>query len=132
MAIVIVVFAGQAFFGEKEKRPAGSVGMGTVADLPEQFSGIVRLSPTTERFVTLQIYPDSTASTIFAYKMWTHAAGSTYAETGEGSLNFADNQILLGEPYGVGGLFLQEGGEVRLRSVRRIRFPRWEFTGQNE
>jgi len=128
----LLVLVQQAFFGENKSDPEPRTGVASAADLPDQFSGVVRLTPTTERFVTLQIHPDSLSQTKFFYKMWTHNAGSTYAETGEGSLNIDENQILFGEPYGLGGVFLQEGGAISIRSVRRIRFPRWEFTGQNE
>ena len=130
---VILFFIGQAIIGTGTEQVQSTNGIASVFDLPDQFSGIVRLNPTTERFVTLQIDPaDSISTTNFVYKMWTHSAGSTYAETGEGSLNASGDQILMGAPYGVGGLFVLEDGEVRLRSVRRVRFPRWEFTGHLE
>lgn len=132
VAVVLLFVIGQAIFGEKKDDAEAKGGITTAADLPDQFTGIVRLTPTTERFVNLQIFPDSLSPTEFAYKIWTDSEGSIFAETGKGRLNPAENQILLAEPYGVGGLFLLEGGAVGIRSVRRIRFPRWEFTGQNE
>jgi hypothetical protein len=130
--MILAIFIVQAFFGEKQDDSLQPTDVTAVTDLPDQFSGIVRLSLTTERFVTLQISPDSASLSDFVYKMWTHSAGSTFAEIGEGRLNSGENQILFDEPYGVGGVFLDDGGLVRLRSVRRVRFPRWEFTGQKE
>ena len=103
----------------------------TVETLPERFSGFVRPDDVTEEFVTLVIgVTDSLDPGAFEFRMWTHSAGSLYATTGEGSLTGDGEQIALPEPYGMGGIFVSEGGEVRMRSVRRIEFPRWEFTGQ--
>jgi len=132
VVVAILLFSLQAFMGG-DGDELDDARITSVAELPNQFTGIIRLSPTTERFVTLQISPSgSDPTTDFVYKMWTLSAGSTFAETGEGSLNTAGNQILFGEPYGVGGLFVVEDGSIRLRSVRRVRFPRWEFTGRLE
>jgi hypothetical protein len=130
VVLVLLFMAGQAIFGSRKPAPLPPPAIASVEALPRQFSGIVRLTPTTERFVTLQINPDSASASEFEYKIWTHSAGSTFAETGIGTLNVGDNQLLLGEPYGIGGLFILEDGRVRLRSVRRVRFPRWEFTGR--
>ena len=126
---VLAIVIGQTLFGEEKKEPTGEIGFAAVADLPDQFSGIIRLTPTTERYVNLKILPDSLSTTEFTYKMWTDSEGAIYAETGQGRLNVGENQVVLDEPYGVGGVFSLEGGAVRIRSVRRIRFPRWEFTG---
>jgi hypothetical protein len=132
VVVIILFFVGRAIYLNWGDEEPTARAIQSVEQLPSQFSGIVRLTPTTERFVTLQISPDSLSPTEFEYKMWTHNAGSTYAETGVGSLNTAQNQILFGEPYGIGGLFVLENGRYRLRSVRRVRFPRWEFTGQRQ
>jgi len=103
----------------------------TLETLPERFSGFVRPDDVTEEFVTLVIgVSDSLDPGAFEFRMWTHSAGSLYATTGEGSLTGDGEQITLPEPYGMGGVFVSEGGEVRMRSVRRMEFPRWEFTGQ--
>ncbi|HUF10313.1 MAG TPA: hypothetical protein VMO47_13415, partial [Rhodothermales bacterium] len=103
----------------------------TLEALPERFSGFVRRDDVTEEFVTLVIgFTDSLDPGAFEFRMWTHSAGSLYATTGEGSLTGDGEQITLPEPYGMGGIFVSEGGEVRMRSVRRMEFPRWEFTGQ--
>ena len=91
----------------------------------------MRLDENTEQFITLVVsIPDSLGPDAFQFKMWTHSAGSLYAVTGEGSLTPNGDQVIFPDPYGRGGLFISQEGEVRVRSVRRIDFPRWELTGQ--
>jgi hypothetical protein len=116
---------------KKAVRPARATM--SVEMLPERFSGFVRLDDNTEQFVTLVVGDsDTTVPNAFEFRMWTHSAGSLYAITGEATLTPDGNQVTLPEPYGTGGVFVSEEGEVRMRSVRRIEFPRWEFTGQME
>ena len=101
----------------------------TVKALPGRFSGVVRQDENTEQFVTLLIAgKDSLGPNTFEFKMWPHSADSAYAMTGEAHLDSTGEQVTFPDPYGTGGVFVTEDGDVRMRSVRRIEFPRWEFT----